>query len=55
MQFNSQSSNEDNCSSSYFCTDMDVDNTEEHKEQSISKQEQINRKHFLTILTMIKI
>ena len=33
---------------------MDVDNTEEHKEQSNSKQEQIDRKYFLTILTMIK-
>ena len=42
----SQSSNEDNCPSSDSCSDMDVDNTEEHKEQSISKQEQIDRKTF---------
>ena len=32
-----------NCSSSDSCSDMDVDNTEEQKEQSISKQEQIDR------------
>ena len=28
MESDSQSSNEDNCSSSDFCSDMDVDNTE---------------------------
>ena len=28
------------------CLDMDADNTEEHKEQSICKQEQIDRKTF---------
>ena len=28
------------------CSDMDADNTEEHKEQSICKQEQIDRKTF---------
>ena len=39
MESGSQSSNEDICSSSDSCCDMDVDNTEEHKEQSISKQE----------------
>ena len=44
-----------NCSSSDSCSDMDVDNTEDHKEQSILKQEQIDRKAFFTILTMIKI
>ena len=46
MESDSQSSNEDNCSSSDSCSDMDVDNTEEQKEQSISKQEQIDRKKF---------
>ena len=46
MEFDSQSSNEDNCSSSDSCSDMGVDNTEEHKEQSISKQERINKKTF---------
>ena len=55
MESDSQSSNEDNCSSSDSCSDMDVDNTEEQKEQNISKQEQIDRKHLFTILTMIKI
>ena len=44
MESDSQSSNEDYCSSSDSCSYMDVDNTEEHKEQSIFKQEQINRK-----------
>ena len=42
MESDSQGSNEDNCSSSDSCSDMDVDNTEEQKEQSISKQEQID-------------
>ena len=42
-----QSSNKNNCSSSDFCSDMDIGNTEEYKEQSISKQEQIDRKTFL--------
>ena len=46
MESDSQSSNEVNCSSSDSCSDMDVDNTEEHKEQNISKQEQIDRKTF---------
>ena len=55
MESDSQSSNDENCSSSDSCSDMDVENTEKHKEQSISKQEQIDRKTFLTILTMIKI
>ena len=55
MESGSRISNEDNCSSSDSCFDMDVDNTEEHKEQNIYKQEQIAWKHFLTILTMIKI
>ena len=32
------------CSSSDSCSDIDVDNTEEHKELSIYKQEQIDRK-----------
>ena len=40
MESDYQSSNEDNFSSSDSCSDMDVNNTEEHKEQSISKQEQ---------------
>ena len=39
MEFDSQSSNEDNCSSSDSCSDMDVVNAEEHKEPSIFKQE----------------
>ena len=47
MESDSQSSNEDNCSSSDSCSDMDVGNTEEHKEQIISKQEQIDRKKLL--------
>ena len=55
MKSYSQSSNEDNCSSSDSCSDMDVDNTEEQKEQSISKQEKIDRNFFATILTIIKI
>ena len=46
MESDSQSSNEDNFSSSDSCSDMDVDNTEEQNEQSISKQEQIDRKTF---------
>ena len=46
MDSDSQSSNEANCSSSDSCSDMDVDNTEEQKEQSISKQELIYRKIF---------
>ena len=44
MESDSQSSNENNCSSRDSFSDMDVDNTEEHKEQSNFKQEQINRK-----------
>ena len=36
MKSDSQSSNEDNCSSSDSCSDMNVDNIEEHKEQRIS-------------------
>ena len=32
MESNSQSSNEDNCSSSDSYSDMDVDNVEEHKD-----------------------
>ena len=56
MESDSQSSNEENCSSRDSCSDMDVDNTEEHKEQSVSMQEKIDRKtFFLPILTMIKI
>ena len=55
MESDSQSSNEDNFPSSDTCSDMNVDNTKEHKEQSISKQEQINRKTFVTILSMVKI
>ena len=47
MESDYQSSNEDNCSSSDSCSDMDVDNTEEQKEQNISKQEQIDRKTFV--------
>ena len=39
MKFDSQSSNEDNCSSSDSYSDIDVDNAEEHKELSISKLE----------------
>ena len=35
MESDSQSSNEDNCSSSDSCSDMDIDNAEEHKEQKI--------------------
>ena len=46
IESDSQSSNEDNCSSNDSCSDMDVDNTEEQKEQSISKLEQIDRKAF---------
>ena len=46
MESDSQSSNEDNCSSSDSCSDMDVDNTEEHKEHTISKQGQIDMKTF---------
>ena len=46
MESDSQSSNENNCSSSDSCSDMDVDNTEEHKEHTISKQEQIDTKTF---------
>ena len=45
MESDSQSSNK-NFSSNDFCSDMNVDNTEELKEQSISKQEQIDRKIF---------
>ena len=52
MESDSQSSNKDNCSLSDSCFDMNVDNT---KKQSISKQEQIDRKTFFIILTMIKI
>ena len=45
-----------NCSSNESCSDMDVNNAEEHKQLSISEQEQIDRKtFFLTILIMIKI
>ena len=47
--------NEDNCSSSDSCFDMNIDITEEHKEQSICKQEQIDKNIFTIILTMIKI
>ena len=46
MESDSQSSNKDNCSSSDSCSDIDVGNTEEHKEHGISKQEQIDRKTF---------
>ena len=35
-----------NCLSSDSSSDIDVDNAEEHKEQSISKHEQIDRKTF---------
>ena len=51
MESDSQSSNEDNCSSSDSCSDMDVDNTEEHKEQCISKQEQIDKKTFVQLFS----
>ena len=51
MESDSQSSNEDNCSSSDSCSDMDVDNTEVQKEQSISKQEQIDRKTFVQLFS----
>ena len=46
MESDSQSSNDDNYSWSDSCSDMDVNNTEEHKEQSISKLEQIDRKTY---------
>ena len=49
MESDFQSSNEDNCPSSDSCSDMDVDNTEEHKELSISKQEQMESKTFLQL------
>ena len=55
MKSDSQSSNEDNCSSNYSCSDMDVDNEEEQKELSICKQELYTENTFTTILTMIKI
>ena len=32
MESDSQISNEDNCSSSDSCSDMDIDNAKEHKE-----------------------
>ena len=51
MESDSQSSNEDNCSSSDSCSDMDVDITEEQKEKSISKQEQIDRKTFVQLFS----
>ena len=38
MESDSKSSNEENCSSSDSCSDMDVDNAEEHKEQKISSK-----------------
>ena len=44
MESDSQSSNEDNCSSSDSCSDMDVDNTEEQKEQ-------IDRKIFVQLFS----
>ena len=37
MKSDSQSSNEDNCSSSDSCSDIDVDNAEEQKKISIFK------------------
>ena len=46
----SQSSDKDNCSHE-FCSDMDVGNAEKHKELSISKQEQINRKTILQLFS----
>ena len=56
MKSDSQSSNEDNCSSSDSCSVMDVESTKEHNEHSISKQEQIDIKNIsTTILAMIKI
>ena len=51
MESDSQSSNDENCSSSDSCSDMDVENTEKHKEQSISKQEQIDRKTFVQLFS----
>ena len=38
IESNPQSSNEDNCSSSDSCSDMDVDNTEEHEDQYFSSK-----------------
>ena len=46
MESDSQSSNENNCSSMDSCSDMNVDNTKEHKEQIISEQEQVDRLTF---------
>ena len=46
MESHSQGSNEDNCSSSDSCSDIIIDNVAEHKELSISKREQIDRKTF---------
>ena len=40
-----------NCSANDPCSDMDVDKTEEHKEQSISKQEQIDRKNIFLLFS----
>ena len=40
-----------NCSSSDSYSDMDVDNTEEHKEQSSSKQVQIDTKTILQLFS----
>ena len=44
MESISQNSSEVNCLSSDSCSDIDVENVKKHKELSISKQEQIDRK-----------
>ena len=46
MESHSQSSNEVKCLSSDSYFDMDVDNAEEHKKLSISKQEKLDRRTF---------
>ena len=52
MEFDSQSSSEDNYSSSDSCFGMDVDIAEELKEISISKQEHIDRKTFFQLFSL---
>ena len=51
MESDFQISNKYNYSSSDSCFDIDVDNVDEHKKLSISKQEQINWKVFLQLFS----
>ena len=51
MESDSEISNEDNFSSSDSCSNIVVDNAEEHKELRISKKQPTNMKAFLQLFS----